>query len=423
MHAPRDISMKHLQGADRLLGAFAAVVLQPLRAWRKLFPGRPARRVLLIKFWGMGSLQLLTPAVHAVRTRYPGARLTLLTLHRNREFARGLEVFDDVLTFRVASASWFRIGWRILALIGRLRRERFDVVYDFEFFTRFSAVVSMLSGARRTFGFSSPSVWRGGLHTRTVLFNRYWHVARNFRCLVGGENGEDVVAEDITAFRVRDEHRSELDLRLVELGLDDSGPLAVVNPNAGTLSLERRWPQSSFAELARRLIRERGARVALIGAPGEMEWTNEVEVLIGGPFRGRLANLAGKLSIGALHALLERADAFVGNDSGPMHLAAARGIPTLGLFGPETPIMYRPIGSHAGYLYKPPPCSPCINVHNNKFAVCALSRAECLIGISPDEVFHQATRLLGGREPLRVLEPRAHSEERAEPVGKDEAHA
>src|SRR5690606_19124292 len=139
-----------------------------------------------------------------------------------------------------------------------------------------------------------------------------------------------------------------------------------LNPNAGTLSLERRWPRDRFAELARRLVLEDGARVVLIGARGERGHVAEVVALAGELPEGRLADLSGRLSIGALHAVLESADAFVSNDSGPMHLGAAVGAPTLGLFGPETPVMYRPLGPRASVLYEPPACSPCINVHDNK---------------------------------------------------------
>ncbi len=401
----RGISMKHLQAADRVLGAVTFALLQPLRFWR-LRPRReaPVERILVIKFWGMGSLQLLTPAIRALRTRYPDAHLSLLTLHQNEAFAAGLGIFDDIRTFRVSERGWLRMLVSILALVRSLRRGRFDAVYDFEFFTRFSAVISALSGAPLTCGFSSPSVWRGGVHTRSVLFNRYWHVARNFRCLVGGENGEDVSPGDLSVFRVSAENEAEVDEQLGAAHLGDTGPLIVLNPDAGSLSLERRWPQSSFADLARRLVRERGARVVLVGGPDEVAWTSEVKTQIGAVPERHVANLAGKLSIGGLQALLARADVFVGNDSGPMHLAAAQGTPTIGLFGPETPVMYSPIGEQARFLYKPPPCSPCINVHNNKFAVCRMSRAECLIGISSSEVYDEVMVFLEGG-PLRVLTP------------------
>jgi ADP-heptose:LPS heptosyltransferase len=400
---PMTIPMHSLQAADRALGRAACVALQPLRWKRALRRRKPrAARVLLIKFWGVGSLELLTPAVRTLRRRHPSASLTLLSLSPNAAFAEGLGIFDHVMPFDVATPSWPRMLGRILELVRDLRRNRFDIVYDFEFFTRFSAVISLLSGAALTRGFAAPTVWRGGFHAETVPFNRYWHVARNFRCLAGGESGVDVEPEDLASFLVQPEHRLEAATALFGAGVGADGPLIILNPHAGTLSLERRWPPDRFAELARRLVLEHGARVVLIGAGSERAWTSEVVALAGELPEGRLADLAGRLSIGGLHALLDAADAFVSNDSGPMHLGAALGTPTIGLFGPETPVMYRPLGTRASFLYDPPACSPCINVHDNKLAVCWRGRAECLMNLSVDRVLQQVRgELAQGPKPRR----------------------
>jgi lipopolysaccharide heptosyltransferase II len=390
------IPMQRLQSADKWLGRLACVALQPLR-W---FRGRQRRveqpqRILLVKFWGIGSLQLLTPAARCLRERHPGAELTLLTLEPNADFVRGLGAFDEVLTLDVATSSWPQVFGRILKLVSELRRLRFEAVYDFEFFTRFSAVITLLSGARERSGFAAPEVWRGGFHTRTIPFNRYWHVARNFRCLAGGENELPVTPEEIVPFRVQPEHRAELDRVLDGLALEAGEQLVVLNPNAGTLSLERRWPPAHFAQLARRMVQGAGARVALIGAPSEQAWVAGIAAMTSDLPTGSVVNLAGKLSIGGLHALLERAGMFVSNDSGPMHLAAASGTPTVGLFGPETPMMYAPLGVRARSVYRPPACSPCINVHDNKVSACVRGRPECLTNLTVDHVLAEMRQLIG----------------------------
>lgn len=402
---PPPIPMTRLQRADKLLGAIACVLLQPLRWARALPRWRPSEpRVLLIKFWGIGSLQLLTPAVRALRRRHAGAELVLLTLSENRAFAEGLGVFDEVLALDVRTPRWTVVAGRILNCIRTLRTRRFAAVYDFEFFTRFSGVVTLLAGAPESRGFASPSVWRGRFHTGTVPFNRYWHVARNFRCLAGGEDGSEVRPADLVPFAAGTDDAAAAERALAALA-DGTGPLVVLNPNAGSLSLERRWPPSRFGALARRLVLEDGARVVLVGAPGERAWVEGVAAAATepGPLPdGRLANLAGALSIGSLAALLGRASAFVTNDSGPMHVAAALGTPTVGLFGPETPVMYAPIGERARALYRPPACSPCINVHDNKVMSCHRGRPECLTNLEVDEVLAE-TRALVRRGELRPV--------------------
>jgi lipopolysaccharide heptosyltransferase II len=410
----RDIAMKTLQGADQLLGLVVCSLLQPLR-WLRVpnalggrgHSHREVERVLLIKFWGIGSLQLLTPAARSLRRRRPQARLTLLTLAENADFARGLGVFDEVKTLDVRGAGWLGVFVRIAALVSLLRGERFDEVYDFEFFTRFSAVISILSGAPTRAGFQSPSVWRGRLHTQTTTFNRYWHVARNFRALAGGEDGHEVAHEDLVPFAVPGSVRQRLAGFLAERGAVRE-PLVVLNPNAGSLSLERRWPRDRFAQLAQTLIRESGAQVVLIGAPSEARYTGEIVQLAGlaEDESAGLLDLSGGLDIAELCALLERADVVVSNDSGPMHIAAVLGTPTIGLFGPETPVMYRPLGPRARALWDPPICSPCINVHDNKLSNCIHGQPECLMNLSTESVLGTTRRFLEG-EVLHPVAPPA----------------
>ena len=384
--------MRTLQAVDRRLGPLASLLLRPLALLRRR-PAASPRDILVIKFWGLGSLQLASAAVSALRREHPAAKLTLLTLSGNRDFARGLGVFDEVRCLELGGGG--ALVLRLLKMLRGLRSARFDRVYDFEFFTWFSALASLASGAPRTFGFADPGVRRGGLHTDTVPFNRYWHVARNFRALAGGETGAEVAPEDLSAFRVEDAHERELDHVLAS----GERALVVINPNAGDLAPERRWPAERFGAIAARLAREDGARVVITGSQSERDKTDAVLRAAGPHVSGRIQDLGGALSIGALNALFRRADLVITNDSGPMHLAAAQGAPTVGLFGPETPVMYAPIGRRAKVHYAPPLCSPCINVHDAKALSCVHGQPECLMRIEVEEVLETARALLAEQRP------------------------
>jgi lipopolysaccharide heptosyltransferase II len=392
--------MRALQRVDKRLGPLVCLLAQPVRWTRPLLRARTSgtSRVLLIKFWGLGSLQLLTPAVTSLRRRYPDSELVLLTLACNHSAAEGLGSFDRVLSFDVAGCGWLGFAARVGRLIARLRRERFDVVFDFEFFTRFSALISLFTGARETHGFGSTSVWRGGFHTHSAPFNRYWHVARNFRSLAGGENGAQVDASQLAPHRISVADHSRIDRLLEAHGIGARDGFAVLNPNAGELNFERRWPQPSFARLAQRLAHEDHLPVLLIGSRGEREYTEQVCLAAGEPTGRAPINLAGELSTGELAALLTRCAVFVSNDSGPMHIAAALGTPTVGLFGPETPLLYAPLGARVRALYRPPACSPCINVHENKEASCIWGFPRCLVAIEVEEVIGAARVFLRGED-------------------------
>ncbi len=415
--------MHTLQRADKVLGLVVCLALQPLRVLRRVrrLGGRrraaDVRRVLMIKFWGIGSIQVLTAAAASLRRRHAGAELTLLTLSANEASARAFQTFDRILTLDV-EVGWLRIFTRILGLVRTLRAARFDVVYDFEFFTRFSAVVTTLTGAPETRGFASPNVWRGEFHTHQVPFNRYWHVARNFRVLAGGESAP-VEPHELAPLGFDDEDVERVERLLATRGIAPGRPYAVLNPNAGQLSLERRWPPTHFATLARRLALEDGLAVCLIGSSAERVWTAAVAERAAAPEERDsgcgstsagetplIADLAGELTLPELAALFAAAACVVTNDSGPMHLAAALGAPTVGLFGPETPVMYAPIGERARSLYAPPPCSPCINVHDNKVATCIYGRPECLVNIDVERVHACVRELRSGEFTVEPAGPR-----------------
>ena len=91
------------------------------------------------------------------------------------------------------------------------------------------------------------------------------------------------------------------------------------------------------------------------------------------------------------------ASAESGSGKRPSARAIALGTPTIALFGPETPTMYRPLGSRVRVLYRPPICSPCINVHENKLADCVHGQALCMTAIGVDEVLEHTRSELGQR--------------------------
>ncbi len=111
--------------------------------------------------------------------------------------------------------------------------------------------------------------------------------------------------------------------------------------NPGMELTAKRWPLDRYQELVRRLVRELDAEVLLIGGPEDINLNQRLLEGLDVPARA-VTNLAGKTTIGQLAALLEQCALFIGNDSSPMHLAAAVGIPVIAIFGPTSPQEYGP---------------------------------------------------------------------------------
>lgn len=315
-------------------------------------------KILVIKFWGMGSIVLTTPTLRALKKRYPASQVTFLTFAQNEPVCRMIPAIDRVYGFRASGIAVFLAS--CVDLLRFLRRERFDVVIDFEFFANFTSIVTAFSGAATRVGFSSPKFWREPFYTTRVPFEPM-HITDNFLAAadaVGapadGTHLDPLVANVAGASR-----------RVEELVPSAATQLVCINVNASSLDYKRRWPLPSYRELIRRLSATfPDWTVVLIGAKEEASYVAELlQPLADSP---NVRNLCGRLTLPELVVLLRRSRLFIGNDSGPLHLAAATGIPTVSFFGPETPERYGPRGSAHAVLYKGIPCSPCLNVYNSK---------------------------------------------------------
>jgi lipopolysaccharide heptosyltransferase II len=381
---------------DRRLGSLLCSLLLGAKALRRTRPEQRSgevQRILLLKMWGMGSIVLVSSIFQEARRLYPNARIDVITLHENLSL---LELYSDVDRKYSLDLSQgvFSFLWQTLTMLRRLRSEHYDLLLDLEFFTRFSAIFSFLSGARRTHGFSAKSEARGRLHDVEVPFNSYQHVAVNFRSLLRGAAMEPSPREEIlgrAALPLLEAPAEAWDRcrALLEAapGFDPNRPIVALNPNAGDMALERRWPAERMLALLRELANE-SVNLVLTGSPGERAY---VESIANEPsVAGRIVSVAGLIGIPELIALFAHARVVVSNDSGPLHLAAAAGTDTVALFGPETPVLYGPLLARKGQIhsvhYRGLACSPCMFVHDNKELSCWFANAVCLTGIEPSEV-------------------------------------
>jgi len=162
--------------------------------------------------------------------------------------------------------------------------------------------------------------------------------------------------------------------------------------NPGMQLTAKRWSLTRYQELTERLVRELNAEVLLIGGPDDAALNQQLLDGLHVP-AGSVINLAGKTTIGELAAQLERCDLFIGNDSSPMHLAAALDIPAIAIFGPTSPQEYGPYPlddpKHVA-IWKNPNGQPCFFL--GKMRPCA--NCTCMQAISVDDVWETVQRFI-----------------------------
>jgi ADP-heptose:LPS heptosyltransferase len=293
--------------------------------------------VLLIRLRLLGDVVFTTPAVRALRRRFPDARLTYLVERAAAPVVLGNPHLDEVLV--IDHTRGLKRVKDDLRLARTLRERRFDVVIDFHGGPR-GSWLSWATGAPRRIGYTIP--WRSWMYTDRV------HRSRELAPRHSVENQWDLLAalgvpspdraKDAVEMLESADARARVDRRLRDAGVSDANPLVVLHVSAGNPF--RRWPAESFAEQAAR-DRRGGGRgdvqgTAVTSGPSETGAADQVarsaQSRLGDA--GERVLRCGEFDLPELRALIGSAALFIGGDSGPLHVAATTSTPIVGLYGP-----------------------------------------------------------------------------------------
>jgi len=377
-----------IRNIDKYLGTFLRILLYYYQKIRDLYPAgwckEPYERVLIIKFWGIGNIVRTSPVLKAARERFPDAHITFLTLSQNQGVYENSGLFDEAIYLNLHSAWAFL--WDLIIKFFQLRRKHFDLVLNLEPWANFAEIVAFYVGVRMRVGFTAPQ--RKSLFNVKVPFVENEHISRSFYRILspfGLKTPADLIPLPIP---VKDEDRRYIEDFLQEQGVSNGDLLIAINVNASDVADARRWAPEKFAQLADRLGKELLAKIVFVGAPSEKPLVEEVMALT----RCKGICAAGRTNLQQAIALFGRADIFVTNDSGPMHLAMAMNTPTVALFGPESPARYGPVSDTHYAIFKDYDCSPCISFKKAKKIDCKLG-ARCMNDISVEEVIQGVAAL------------------------------
>jgi ADP-heptose:LPS heptosyltransferase len=357
-------------------------------------PKDEVKDILVMKYFGLGSILLSAPMFKALRQSFPDAKITFITFYSNREICQKLNMADKYLYLRNDNIYLFVVD--LLKAFWEFRRHSFDIAIDMEFFSKFSAIVTYLSFARKRVGFYVRNEPRTELYTNPISFNHYKHISEIFLALAK-EVGADTQDMGLYKIKASDKEKDFMNRIIAEYKIGQFKKV-IINVNTGDMCLERRWPKKYFVSLINSLSKYPGIYFLFIGTKEEKSYVNSVIDSLEN--KEKAVNLSGRLGIGELLALFETGDLFITNDSGPLHLAELSNIKTISFFGPETPIIYGPQGENHFVFYKCLYCSPCLNVYNVKTAMygnkrCLEGYNKCMHAITVGEVLSKAVKLLG----------------------------
>jgi heptosyltransferase I len=353
--------------------------------------------ILLIRLRLIGDVVFTTPAVAAIRRRFPDAHISYLVERAAEPVVRHNPHINQVIVAE-RPRGWRRVRYD-LQLARRLRAGRFDLVVDFHGGPR-STWLTRATGAARRIGYARPG--RGWAYTARVPWTRALlpprHSVQNQWDLLTPlgiappQRGDTPVemGEDVDA-------AASVSRRLGQAGVDTRCPLVVLHVSAGNPF--RRWPAEHFAEVTAALARaDRSRRIIITSGPSERNAADAIAAaaqILAGDAAAQIIR-CGEFDLSELRALMARAALYIGGDSGPLHIAATTDVPIVALFGPTLPersMPWRAAGARAiGVDGGPLPCRPC---HQRR---CVPGDFRCLAGIGPERVTRAAEQLLSSTD-------------------------
>jgi ADP-heptose:LPS heptosyltransferase len=413
------MNVKVMRRIDGLVGNLVCSTLAAVKQVATPFarPRGPIKKIVVMKFFGMGSIVVASPSLAALRDLYPGAELHFVTFKGNRELLDILGLVDRAHFVDPSTPATFARS--TLAVIAALRAADIDLAIDLEFFAKFPLALSSMAGIRKKAGFYLQAEgWRRTLLDVRGIYNHYFHTRDIFLSLVYLLATDDPYFLGFADYAARYHYPRFVPTQLEraalrkKLGarLPAGDELIVINPNTSPdLAPEaRKWPEERYALLAERLLRERPrARVAFIGAPGERPYVERIAGKVAPDLRARAYSLAGELGLRELLVLFAEAALVVSNDSGPMHLACLVDAPTVGLFFADSPTLFAPIGSHVRSVAPPLYSIPLFTVYNGKDMSAGRPSAEvtnaAACTVSLDDVLREIRPLLATQPAAAAL--------------------
>ena len=341
--------------------------------------GKKINKIAIFQTSFIGDSVLTTPLVQKTAKLFPEAKILVITRPQTDDIFRPMKEVDEIILND-------KKGWNKIAGVWKtaqaIKKAGVDILLVPHRSFR-SALIAWLSGVPIRIGFTSSEGWF--FYTKTVPFNWMVHdVERNLSLLHG------IVKENFKAEKLNMRYAPSAEENVARLMKDfNLEGKTLVGFHPGSAWPTKCWPAENYVELISRIQTELKLQAVIVGGASDADLGEKICQLA----KGHAASLCGKTSLSDLMALMGHFKLFITNDSGPMHIATAFGVPTLGIFGPTTrELGFFPYGSDSRVIeVKGLDCRPCA-LHGGK--KCPKGHFKCMRLITVDDVFNTVKEML-----------------------------
>lgn len=359
---------------------------------------REPQRILVTALCPIGDTLFLTPALAALRRRFPQAQITALVYPSNAGILDGNTDVDARLLAPERGTA--PVALRYLRAVWRLAHEHYDLIVNFSAAGSITSALAALRAPR--LGLHMPPFWMliGNHSAEYRARHAIDHYFKAIEPLIPIPTDPD---ERVPRLALAPADRVAARELLRAEGVPAGKPLVTLHVGGDGYNGRKRWAPDRFAEVARRLIARFDCHILLVGGAVDLPMSEETARLIGQtPDEARHVHLLiGRSSLKVTGALIAASALFIGNDSSPLHIAAAMRTPAVGIFGPSDWNEFYPVGGldyRSRLLHSDLPCYPCFRFVGNDplwYRNPCYTYA-CLKAIQPQDVFDAAVELLRG---------------------------
>ncbi|MCF6153670.1 MAG: glycosyltransferase family 9 protein [Candidatus Brocadia sp.] len=346
------------------------------------------RKILVAEGGGIGDLIRVFPAIECLKNNFPAASISVLASPEAKEilslFSKN-DIISEVIDYDLKSRH--KGFFRKFPLIFSLRKRHFGLVYapDRGEGMREEVLMNFLTGVPHRIGFQKGRA--GSLNTITIELREDIPIVKQNLDILRNA-GLQVTKEEIDlSIPEKDIHEAKLLIK--QLTREIPSPVITVHPGASWKAGYRCWPLEKYISLIQRLIKELQLKIIIIGNRGDIETGKRILKEVESP---DIISVMGRTTLAQMVAIIKVSSLFLGNDSGPLHIALALKIPSVAIFGSTSPEQV--IGPQEGCIVirKNLACSPCY-VHQHDYTP-DCKDFPCLSEISVDEVFNAVKKVL-----------------------------
>ncbi|MCK5107100.1 MAG: glycosyltransferase family 9 protein [Nanoarchaeota archaeon] len=338
---------KHLRFIDKIIGNCLCLILWPFKTHKMI---KEPKKILIVRLWAIGESILTLPMIDALKKKFPKAKIDILInnspyqqiFYQNKNINK-LVYFSPFVLLK--------------------HFKKYDLAIDTEPFFNISAISSFML-AKKSIGFNKKL--RSLLYNIKINYNDKHHVVETYMDMLRPFN---IYKKPKKLIKLKYPQSAKIKIKklLEQNDIKKSDFTVGFFAGASQNDPSRRWPEKNFAQIADYLISKKQAKIILLGLHSEQILNQNIKKLTKN--KKQITDLTGKTKLPETFALIEKFNLFISNDSGPMHISAAQGTKTIGLFGPNTPLRFGPYGPRNIGIRKET-MKPCINVHLGQITQC-----------------------------------------------------